>query len=171
MPGLTRGLIALTTILILGIALFHLTIFGTPSPDVTPVLNNLLSLLGGLLAAITGFYFGTRSSQQAADAALAVAKVSVGAKQASLAPTDVKATVKDRNVIVQWTAPVSPMGVNLTGYTVTRDPGGQSVNASNTETHVTIPGLTAETYTFKVMATYSDSTSASSSPSDPVTVS
>ncbi len=100
-----------------------------------------------------------------------VAKIAAGAKQSSLAPTDVKATVKGTNVIVQWTAPVSPVGVNLTGYTVTRDPGGQSVNATNTETHVTISGLAAGTYTFKVIATYSDSTSASSAPSDPVAMS
>jgi fibronectin type III domain protein len=170
MQGLTRGLIALTTILILGIVLLHLSIFGSPSSDITPTLNNLLSLLGGLLAAITGFYFGSRSGQQATDAALEVAKASVGARAPSLAPTDAKATIKGHDVTVQWTAPVSPVGVNLVGYSVKETASGKISTATAIESHATFPGLNAGTYTFTVTAAYSDSTSATSAPTDPVTV-
>ena len=169
--GLTRGLIALTTILIIGIALFHLTIFGSPSPDITPTLNNLLSVLGGLLAAIAGFYFGARSGQQAADAAIQVAKVSAGVQQPRLAPTDVKAILSaGGNVTVQWTPPVSPVGVNLTGYTIDSQPASQEVPASLSDTQVTVPHLAQDTYAFRVTANYSDSTSATSAASAPVTV-
>lgn len=170
MQGLTRGLIALTTILILGIALFHLAIFGSPSSDVTPTLNNLLSLLGGLLAAITGFYFGTRSGQQAADAAIQVAKVSAGAQQPRLAATDVLASRVGRNVTVQWTPPVSPAGVNLTGYTVQSTPPTSDVPAFVNDTQVTFNNLAPDTYAFRVIANYSDSTSVTSAASNPVTV-
>ena len=171
MQGLTRGLIALTTILIIGIALFHLAIFGSPSPDITPILNNLLSLLGGLLAAIAGFYFGARSGQQAADAAIQVATVSTRVQQPRLAPTDVRAMlVEPRTVTVQWTPPLSPVGVNLTGYTITSQPPSPEVPALLTVTQATVSNLAQDTFAFRVTANYSDSTSATSAASAPVTV-
>src|SRR2546429_1845016 len=57
--GLARTTIALTVIVILGIAVFHVLVFGLPSADPAQqaqVVSSVLSLLGGLLAAITGFY-------------------------------------------------------------------------------------------------------------------
>jgi len=55
-PGLSRAIIALTVILILGIAVFHLLL--------SQIVNNVLSMLAGLLAAITGFYFGGRAVEK-----------------------------------------------------------------------------------------------------------
>lgn len=64
-PGisnLTRGMIALTVIVILGIAVFHL-LANPPAGGESQTVNNVLSMLGGLLAAITGFYFGGKAAE------------------------------------------------------------------------------------------------------------
>lgn len=64
-PGissLTRGVIALTVILILGIATLHILVAGTKGND-SQIIGNILSMLAGLLAAITGFYFGGRAAE------------------------------------------------------------------------------------------------------------
>ncbi len=61
-PGLTRGLIALTVILILGISTLHILTKGAPPSD-SQIISNILSMLAGLLAAITGFYFGGRAAE------------------------------------------------------------------------------------------------------------
>jgi len=65
-PGLSRAIIALTVILILGIAVFHLLLFeGSPmDKDNSQIVNNVLIMLAGLLAAITGFYFGGRAVEK-----------------------------------------------------------------------------------------------------------
>ncbi len=60
-PGLARATIALTVIIILGIAVFYILL--DPTKD-SNVVNNLLSLLAGLLAAITGFYFGGKTVEK-----------------------------------------------------------------------------------------------------------
>jgi hypothetical protein len=57
--GTARTPIALTVIVILGIAIAHLLVRGE-SGD---IINNILSMLAGLLAAITGFYFGGRQAE------------------------------------------------------------------------------------------------------------
>jgi len=65
-PGLARSLMALTAILVLGIAVFHILVIGVAgnaSPEInSQIVNNILSMLAGLLAAITGFYFGGKGS-------------------------------------------------------------------------------------------------------------
>lgn len=68
LTGLTRGLIALTLILVLGIAAFHMVVFAPKVPDIA---DKLLTLLAGALTAITGFYFGSKASTEAAAAATA----------------------------------------------------------------------------------------------------
>jgi uncharacterized membrane protein len=60
--GMSRASMALSAILILGIAVFHLLVNGSESDS--QIISNVLSLLGGLLAAITGFYFGGRTVEK-----------------------------------------------------------------------------------------------------------
>src|SRR5688500_12421617 len=62
-PGLARSTMALTVIVVLGIAIVHLLISpGTLGANAPQIMNNVLTLLSGLLAAITGFYFGGRAA-------------------------------------------------------------------------------------------------------------
>jgi hypothetical protein len=58
--GLTRGLIALTLILALSFAVFHLIVF--PAEKIPDIAEKLLMLLAGTLTAITGFYFGSKTT-------------------------------------------------------------------------------------------------------------
>ncbi len=62
-PGLARATMALSVVAVLGLATFHLLVFGTPAGD-TQVINNVLSVLGGLLAAVAGFYFGGKAAEK-----------------------------------------------------------------------------------------------------------
>jgi hypothetical protein len=83
------------------------------------------------------------------------------------APTGVSAVAGDSQATVSWTAP-SNGGSPITGYTVTRSPGGATTPASGTS--VVVTGLTNGTaYTFTVTATNSVGTGAASSASTPVT--
>jgi hypothetical protein len=62
--GLTRGLLALTLVLALAFAAFHLIVFAPAKvPDIA---DKLLMLLAGTLTAITGFYFGSKAATEAA---------------------------------------------------------------------------------------------------------
>jgi hypothetical protein len=60
LTGLTRGIVAVTLILVLAIAVFHLVVF--PPTTVPHIAEQLLTLLAGTLTAITGFYFGTKAA-------------------------------------------------------------------------------------------------------------
>ncbi|MBI4186307.1 MAG: hypothetical protein HY530_02230 [Chloroflexi bacterium] len=62
-PGLARATMAITVIVILGIAVFHLLAEGGSEGD-SQIINNVLSMLAGLLAAITGFYFGGKAAEK-----------------------------------------------------------------------------------------------------------
>jgi len=62
--GLTRGLLALTLVLALAFAAFHLVVF-TPA-KVPDIADKLIMLLAGTLTAITGFYFGSKAAQEGA---------------------------------------------------------------------------------------------------------
>jgi len=66
--GFRRAIIALTVILILGIAVFHLLVNDTDSNS-RAVVNNILSMLAGLVSAIAGFYFGGRFTEKRAEEA------------------------------------------------------------------------------------------------------
>ncbi len=65
-PGLARAIMALTVIVILGLAVFHILVKGT-SEDDSKIVDNILSMLAGLLAAITGFYFGGKTAEKKMD--------------------------------------------------------------------------------------------------------
>lgn len=65
-PGLARAVMALTVIVILGIAVTHILVEGSPKDD-SQIIDNILSMLAGLLAAITGFYFGGRTAEKATE--------------------------------------------------------------------------------------------------------
>ena len=62
-PGLARAMMALTVIVVLGIAVIHLLVEGSPGGN-SQIINNVLSMLAGLLAAITGFYFGGKKVEE-----------------------------------------------------------------------------------------------------------
>ena len=66
--GLSRVSIALTVIIVLGIAMVHILVKGCPpvAKD-SQIVNNVLSMLAGLLAAVTGFYFGGRAAEKKAE--------------------------------------------------------------------------------------------------------
>jgi hypothetical protein len=59
LTGLTRGIVAVTLVLVLAVAVFHLVVFVPKVPDIA---EKLLMLLAGTLTAITGFYFGTKAT-------------------------------------------------------------------------------------------------------------
>lgn len=61
--GLARSVMALTVIVVLGIAVIHILVEG-PRGDNSQIINNILSMLAGLLAAITGFYFGGKTAEK-----------------------------------------------------------------------------------------------------------
>ena len=62
-PGLARAVMALTVIVVLGIAVIHMLVEG-PQGNNSQIINNILSMLAGLLAAITGFYFGGKTAEK-----------------------------------------------------------------------------------------------------------
>jgi len=65
-PGLARYTLAMTVIMVLAIAVVHILVVGCPTKD-SQIVNNILSMLAGLLAAITGFYFGGRAAEKKAE--------------------------------------------------------------------------------------------------------
>lgn len=61
--GMSRALMALAVIIILGIAVFHLLV-NCQNTDALPIIDKVLSMLAATLASITGFYFGGRSVEE-----------------------------------------------------------------------------------------------------------
>ncbi len=61
--GMSRALMALAIIIILGIALFHLLVNCQDELSM-PIIDKVLSMLAATLASITGFYFGGRSVEE-----------------------------------------------------------------------------------------------------------
>jgi ABC-type protease/lipase transport system fused ATPase/permease subunit len=59
--GFTRGQIAISVIFILGVAVILVAFSSSPNPS---ILSNVLSMLGATLAAVVGFYFGTKKDGQ-----------------------------------------------------------------------------------------------------------
>jgi H+/gluconate symporter-like permease len=57
-PGLARATMAISVILIMSIVIFHLLAGPDSKNDDSRIIENVISMLAGLLAAITGFYFG-----------------------------------------------------------------------------------------------------------------
>jgi hypothetical protein len=84
------------------------------------------------------------------------------------APTSAHATSSGAELVASWTA-AAANGSTITGYTVVVSPGGRTATTAGTQTHTTIAGLAAGTYTFAVRATNAAGTGASSS-SNPATI-
>lgn len=61
--GLTRGILAVTLLLILAIPVLH---FGVLGIDMPKSVSELVMLLAGSLTSVTGFYFGTKAARDAA---------------------------------------------------------------------------------------------------------
>ena len=84
------------------------------------------------------------------------------------APTAVVATAADTAASIAFNAPASNGGVNITGYTVTSNPGG--LTAVGAGSPIVVNGLTNGTpYTFTITATNSAGTGAASAASNAVT--
>lgn len=61
--GLARATMAFTVILVLGVSVFYVLVRDGSGSN-SQIINSILSMLAGLLAAITGFYFGGRASEK-----------------------------------------------------------------------------------------------------------
>jgi hypothetical protein len=86
--GFRRATIALTVILILGLAIFHL-LNDTNGVGSNEAVKGILNMLAGLVAAIAGFYFGGRFSEkrtEEADARAAKLEARLGELEATLTP-------------------------------------------------------------------------------------
>jgi hypothetical protein len=64
--GYRRSIIALTIILILGVSIFYLLI-NTDYIQSKETIENVLSILAGIIAAVAGFYFGNRAAEGKTD--------------------------------------------------------------------------------------------------------
>lgn len=87
------------------------------------------------------------------------------------APRNVQTQIGNGEVTVSWTPPLSNGGSPITGYTVTSSPPGSTPNVCTniSSTSCVFTGLTNGTpYVFTVVATNSQGTGASSSPTPPV---
>jgi hypothetical protein len=63
--GLARTSMAMAVIAVIGLAVFHVLVFyQNPKGEVPAVLTSVLSILGGLVSAVTGFYFGGRAASE-----------------------------------------------------------------------------------------------------------
>jgi hypothetical protein len=84
------------------------------------------------------------------------------------APTNLAGSIGDTSVSISWSAPASNGGSSITGYTVTSNVGGHTVNSSSTS--ATVTGLTnGTTYTFTATATNANGNSISSASSNSLT--
>lgn len=63
-PGLARATMALAVITILGIAVIHVLVRAPFQEHSPQIVSNVLSILAGLLSAITGFYFGGKAAEK-----------------------------------------------------------------------------------------------------------
>lgn len=102
LTGLTRGLIAITLVLALAIAAFHLIVFAPAGiPDIA---DKLIMLLAGTLTAITGFYFGSKAASEGAQQKT---PDNGGAKPGTTTPTITAA---------QWAAANRQLTITGTGF-------------------------------------------------------
>lgn len=85
------------------------------------------------------------------------------------APTSVVAGPGDQQASVRWSPPSSDGNADISGYTVTASPGGQSISVAGTQTTATVLSLANGTaYTFTVTASNSAGPGGPSAPSNSV---
>lgn len=86
------------------------------------------------------------------------------------APTAVSAVAGDASATVSWTEPDPYVGSRRTGYVVTAEPGGATVEVGPDATSAEVPGLANGTsYTFTVVAQNQAGAGPSSAATEPVT--
>ncbi|WP_433359050.1 fibronectin type III domain-containing protein [Streptosporangium sp. CA-115845] len=83
------------------------------------------------------------------------------------APTKIVGTPKLGSVGVSWQPPASDGGADITQYTITTSPGGETAMAWRNATEATVTGLTdGQAYVFTVTATNVIGTGSASAPSE-----
>ena len=166
-PGLTRTLLALGLLMLIGIALIALLV--SSASGAADLLKTLVVALTSALTTILGFYFGAKT---ASDAAPPAAPPPPAAGGVPGAPTNVSATGADASAVVSFAPPSDTGGSPITGYTVNAYAGdtiAMSVQ-SGTADPVTVAGLTnGADYTFTVIATNASGNGPESAPSATVT--
>jgi len=150
-PGLTRTLLALGLLMLIGIAMTALLV--SSATAAADLLKTLVVALTSALTTILGLYFGAKTATEAAAPAAPAPPATGGVPGA---PTDVSATGGDASAIVSFTPPSDTGGSAITGYTVrayAADSVAQTVRSATADP-VTVAGLTnGADYTFTVSAT------------------
>jgi hypothetical protein len=169
-PGLTRTLLALSLLTLVGVALVALLVGN--SGAASDLLKTVVTALTAALATVLGFYFGAKTASEAGTSAQVQRPTPVPAKKPTVpdAPTGLSAVSGPRagEVTVSFTAPADDGGSPITGYTATSSPGG--INGTGTGSPISVSGLsTGAVYTFSVHATNAGGDSAESSQSSPAT--
>jgi Fibronectin type III domain len=166
-PGLTRTLLALGLLMLIGIALVALLV--SSSTAAADLLKTLVVALTAALTTILGFYFGAKTVSDAAPPAPPAAQPAGGVPGA---PTGVSAVGGDQSAIVSFTPPSDTGGSAITGYTVKAYAADTLAltTQSTTADPVTVAGLTnGADYTFTVLATNASGDGPESAPSATVT--
>ena len=165
--GLTRTLLALGLLTLIGVALLALLVGnGAAASD---LLKGVVTALTTALTTVLGFYFGAKTATDAAAAANAptTGQPSAATMTPPGAPTNVVAKAGDGQAEVSFDAPASG-GSPITNYTVTSTPGRST--ATGNKSPLVVKGLeNGVEYSFTVHATNAIGDSQESAPSKPVT--
>ena len=136
--GLTRGIIALMLILVLGFVVFHLVVI-TPGSKPPDIAEKLLMLIAGTLTAITGFYFGSKASAEATQQAQAGAAKAEAAAAPTITTVSQGTGADSTKLTVTGTGFGAAQGKGT--VTIAGQPGG-APNWGDIQIVVTIPAST-----------------------------
>jgi hypothetical protein len=167
--GLTRTLLALGLLTLLGVALAGLLVGNDMAAS--DLLKAVVTALTTALTTILGFYFGAKTATDAATAAGASPTAPAGPTSTRPdPPTDVHATEGNAQAEVSFTPPATGSSA-ITRYTVTSASGEPGATASGPTSPITVLGLTnGVEYSFTVHATNAvGENSRESTPSNAVT--